>query len=36
MKKLFHRTSVRKYLDKKVEDKKIEMMLKGAMAEPSA
>ena len=36
MKELFHRTSVRKYLDKKVEDKKIEMMLKGAMAEPSA
>lgn len=36
MKELFHRTSVRKYLDKKVEDKKIEMMLKGAMAAPSA
>ena len=35
MKELFHRTSVRKYLDKKVEDKKIEMMLKGAMAAPS-
>lgn len=36
MKELFHRTSVRKYLDKQVEDKKIEMMLKGAMAAPSA
>lgn len=36
MKELFHRTSVRKYLNKKVEDEKIEMMLKGAMAAPSA
>lgn len=36
MKELFHRTSVRKYLDKKVEDEKVEMMLKGAMAAPSA
>ena len=36
MKELFHRTSVRKYLDKQVEDEKVEMMLKGAMAAPSA
>ena len=26
MKELFHRTSVRKYLDKQVEDEKVEMM----------
>ncbi len=36
MKELFHRTSVRKYLDKQVEDEKVEMMLKAAMAAPSA
>lgn len=36
MKELFHRRSVRKYLYKQVEDEKVEMMLKGAMAAPSA
>lgn len=36
MKEIFHRTSIRKYLDKPVEDEKIEMMLKAAMAAPSA
>lgn len=36
MKEIFHRTSIRKYKDKPVEEEKIEMMLKAAMAAPSA
>ena len=36
MKEIFHRTSIRKYLDKTVEDEKIEKMLQAAMAAPSA
>lgn len=33
---IFHRTSIRKYLAKKVENEKITEMLKAAMAAPSA
>lgn len=36
MKEIFHRTSIRKYLDKPVEDEKIETILRAAMAAPSA
>ena len=36
MKEIFHRTSVRKYLDQKVEKEKIELLLKAGMAAPSA
>lgn len=36
MKEIFHRTSVRKYLDKQVEKEKIELLLKAGMAAPSA
>ena len=36
MNEIFHRTSVRKYQDKPVEDEKIEKMLRAAMAAPSA
>lgn len=36
MNEIFHRTSIRKYQDKPVESDKIEMMLKAAMAAPSA
>lgn len=36
MSSLFHRTSVRQYLEKKVEKEKIEYILRGAMAAPSA
>ncbi len=36
MKEIFHRTSVRKYENKSVDDKKIETMLQAAMAAPSA
>ena len=33
---IFHRTSVRKFLDKPVEKEKIEKILRAAMAAPSA
>ncbi len=36
MNEIFHRTSVRKYQDRPVEDEKIEQMLRAAMAAPSA
>ena len=36
MNEIFHRTSIRKYLDKPVEDEKIETILQAAMAAPSA
>ena len=36
MNPIFHRVSIRKYLDKPVEGEKIEMMLRAAMAAPSA
>ena len=36
MNTLFKRTSIRKYLDKAVEEEKIEWLLKAAMAAPSA
>lgn len=36
MKEIFHRTSTRKFIDKKVEDEKIEKVLRAAMAAPSA
>lgn len=36
MNEIFHRTSVRKYQNKPVEDEKIEQMLRAAMAAPSA
>lgn len=36
MKEIFHRTSIRKYSQKKVSKENIEMLLKAAMAAPSA
>ena len=36
MNEIFHRTSIRNYLDKPVENEKIEKMLQAAMAAPSA
>ena len=36
MNEIFHRTSVRNYLDKQIEQSKIEQMLRAAMAAPSA
>lgn len=36
MNSIFHRISVRKYEQRAVEPEKIEMMLKAAMAAPSA
>ena len=36
MDSIFHRTSVRQYLEKPVEEQKIEKMLRAAMAAPSA
>lgn len=36
MNSIFHRTSIRTYLDKKVEAQKVEKMLQAAMAAPSA
>ena len=36
MNEIFHRTSIRKYLDKPVENEKLEMLLRAAMAAPSA
>ena len=36
MNSIFHRISVRKYQDKKVEKEKVELMLRAAMAAPSA
>lgn len=36
MNEIFHRTSIRKYLNKPVEDVKIEKILRAAMAAPSA
>ena len=36
MSNIFKRVSVREYQDKKVEDRKIELLLKAAMASPSA
>ena len=36
MNEIFHRTSIRKYQTKSVEDDKIEKILQAAMAAPSA
>lgn len=36
MNSIFHRTSIRKYQDKPVEKEKVELMLRAAMAAPSA
>ena len=36
MNEIFHRTSIRKYLDKPVEAEKVEAMLKAAIVAPSA
>jgi len=36
MNEIFNRVSIRKYQDKPVEDDKIEMLLKAAMAAPAA
>ena len=36
MNEIFHRTGIRKYLSKPVEDEKIEKLLRAAMAAPSA
>lgn len=36
MNSIFHRTSIRKYIDKEVENEKIEDLLRAAMAAPSA
>ena len=36
MNEIFHRTSIRRYLDKEIEEEKIEQLLKAAMAAPSA
>lgn len=36
MDSIFHRVSIRKYMDQKVEEEKITQMLKAAMAAPSA
>ena len=36
MNSIFHRISVRKYQNRDVEQEKIELMLKAAMAAPSA
>ena len=36
MNEIFHRTSVRKYLNKPIEKEKLELILKAAMAAPSA
>ena len=36
MNEIFHRTSIRKYQNKSVEDDKIEKILQAAMAAPSA
>lgn len=36
MNEIFHRTSIRKYLNKPVEDSKVEKILQAAMAAPSA
>lgn len=36
MNSVFHRTSIRKYQDKPVEKEKVELMLRAAMAAPSA
>jgi nitroreductase len=36
MNSIFHRTSIRQYLDKNVEEEKITKMLRAAMAAPSA
>ena len=36
MQEIFHRTSTRKFLDKKVEEDKIEKIMRAAMASPSA
>lgn len=36
MNSIFHRTSVRQFLDKEIENEKVEYILKAAMAAPSA
>lgn len=36
MNEIFHRTSIRNYLNKQVEQEKVEQMLRAAMAAPSA
>ena len=36
MNAIFERVSVRQYTDKEIEDEKIELLLKAAMAAPSA
>lgn len=36
MNEIFHRTSIRNYLDRQIEPEKVEQMLRAAMAAPSA
>ena len=36
MNEIFHRTSVRNYLDRQIEQEKVEQILRAAMAAPSA
>ena len=36
MNEIFHRTSIRKYTDQPVEQEKIELLMRAAMAAPSA
>ncbi len=36
MKSIFHRTSIREYLNKEIEQEKIDLLLRAAMAAPSA
>ena len=36
MNEIFHRTSIRKYRDKPIEEEKLELILRAAMAAPSA
>lgn len=36
MNEIFHRTSIRKFKEQKIEKEKIELLLKAAMAAPSA
>ena len=36
MNSIFHRVSIRKYQEKKIEQEKVELLLRAAMAAPSA
>ena len=36
MNEIFHRTSIRNYLDRQIEQEKVEQLLRAAMAAPSA